>query len=81
MGDTIKDFSGHHKFLSNFSGSPIDHDGKMWRTVEHLFQGLKCASLHDRELIRQACTPGEAKRLGRRIRMRSDWEEAKDKVM
>ena len=36
---------------------------------------------HVRKLFLDLRTPGEAKKLGRRINLRPDWETAKDQVM
>ena len=40
---------------------------------EHLFQALKCTKVEDILAIKAANSPGEAKRIGRRVAMRNDW--------
>jgi ribA/ribD-fused uncharacterized protein len=50
-------------------------------TVEHYFQASKAASFADHEYIRLQPTPREAKRAGRRIQLRADWEDVKVDVM
>lgn len=73
----IDNFHGEHAFLSNFYPSPIEMDNKMWPTVEHAYQACKTRDPAEREKIRQAKTPGVAKRLGRQVKLREDWEACK----
>lgn len=51
------------RFLSHFYPAPILLDGEMWPTVEHFYQAQKSADLAYRQAIREAATPGRAKRL------------------
>lgn len=76
----IDDFHGENFFLSNFFKSPVVYNGRTWPTVEHAFQAAK-VDAETAEMIFHAATPGEAKRLGRRGVMRSDWEVVKVDVM
>jgi ribA/ribD-fused uncharacterized protein len=78
---TISSFSGYHRFLSNFYRSPFIADGYTWETVEHFFQAMKTYDAAERAMIVRAPTPGDAKRLGRRVTLRPNWEEVKDTVM
>ena len=50
-------------------------------TVEHYFQAAKAAEPLDFLKIAAADTPGQAKRLGRKCKLRADWEEKKIDVM
>ena len=77
----INNFKGNYKFLSNFYTSPIIYKKKKYPTAEHLFQALKTKNKNQRNNIRRAKTAGDAKRLGRNIRLREDWEQVKDKLM
>lgn len=77
----IDSFSGEHEFLSNFSPSPVEVDGFWYPTVEHAFQALKSLDESERATIREASTPGRAKRLGRQVALSQDWEEVKVEVM
>ena len=79
-------FDGEYAFLSNFYDSPIEFmtvDGKKMiaPTVEHAFQAEKAMFSAEQEAILKADTPGRAKRLGRHVLLRPDWEDVKDKVM
>lgn len=70
----ITDFVGEYRFLSNFYP---DGPG----SIEHLFQAFKCESLADAQRVLNAPTPGEAKKIGRTAKMRSDWEDNKVTLM
>ena len=79
----IDRFDGDYAFLSNFYPSSIfdSNDGLTYPTVEHFFQAKKSVILKERELISKADTPGRAKRMGRKVQLRSDWEDIKLLVM
>lgn len=72
---------GDYAFLSNFFSSSIYIDGKRYKTVEHAYQAHKTTSEGPHELIRAAHGPAEAKRLGRSVELRSDWDEVKVDLM
>lgn len=76
----ISEFSGKYYFLSNFYFAPVMYDGLMYLNNEAAFQSAKVLSKNER-LIFCKLNPSEAKRLGRRVKLRSDWEEVKDFVM
>jgi ribA/ribD-fused uncharacterized protein len=50
-------------------------------TVEHAYQAAKSMDPQVRRKIQGAGSPGEAKRLGRNVILRSDWDEIKLSVM
>ena len=77
----INCFDGKYMFLSNFYNSSCTFEGKVYPTVEHAFQAAKTLIPEEREEIRKADTPGKAKRMGRAVTLRSDWEEVKTDVM
>lgn len=79
----IDRFDGDYAFLSNFYPSSIfdSNDGFTYPTVEHFFQAKKSVILKEREMISKAETPGKAKRMGRKVQLRSDWEDIKLFVM
>lgn len=73
---------GETAFLSNFyMGVPVEHKGIVYPSAEHAFQAAKCARDSDRRLFLSCKKPGEAKRLGRRVQLREDWENVKLAVM
>ena len=81
MLDIIDKFDGKYSFLSNFYNSPIIIGGINYPTVEHAFQAQKTFSNEERLDIANSATPGIAKRKGRKIILRRDWEQIKDNVM
>lgn len=77
----INNFDGKYRFLSNFADSRLVYDGIEYPTVEHAFQAVKTLDISERKAISKLPTPGEAKRAGRRVNLRKDWEEVKDGIM
>ena len=78
----INNFDGEYAFLSNFYDSPIKgDDGITYPTVEHFFQAMKTEDLDYRRRISWASTPGIAKRMGRTLQLRPDWEAVKEDYM
>ena len=73
----INSFEGKYEFLSNFYEHSLKFDGNIYPTAEHAFQAMKAVNEYDRQLIANAETPGKAKRLGRKIQLRADWEQNK----
>lgn len=77
----ITDFSGPYRWLSNFSPSNITAGDNTYPTMEHYFQAHKSRSRSFRAEVARAESPGEAKRLGRGVVLRPDWESIKIDVM
>ncbi len=77
----IKVFDGEYEFLSNFYDSPFSWRGNQYPTVEHAFQAAKTLNPKERLAIASAPTPGKAKRMGRKVSLRPDWEMVKEQVM
>ncbi len=80
-GHIIDSFHGYYRFLSNFYPSRIHFHGHYWATAEHAFQASKALDTIAHIKIRDAESPGVAKYLGRRVKLRPDWEEIKLDVM
>lgn len=76
MNDDITSFDGDYRFLSNFYH--CDHLGT---TTEHLYQAAKPSDPIEMIRILAAPTPGQAKRLGARCKMRENWDHIKITVM
>jgi ribA/ribD-fused uncharacterized protein len=74
-------FRGNFYFLSNMYESPVTMpDGLTYRCAEAAFQAQKCVDMGERE--RFANLGGkEAKRLGRRVNLRRDWNQVRVEVM
>lgn len=82
MSETkIERFIGDFAFLSNFHPSTISHRGKLWATVEAAYQAMKTVDPEQQETIRKAKSAAIAKKLGRTVTIRPDWENVKVEVM
>lgn len=79
----IEGFNGQYRWLSNFWPADIIVDGVIYPTVEHAYVAAKSAeplTPEDLEWFLKL-TPAQAKRVGRMIDLRSDWEDIKLDVM
>jgi ribA/ribD-fused uncharacterized protein len=76
----IESFSGNCRWLSNFAPVRVFLDGIEYQSVEHAYQAAKTLISSERESIRKL-SAGQAKREGRKITMRPDWEAVKELVM
>lgn len=74
----INDFRGKYFFLSNFYNSKIEINGITFLNVESAFQSFKDM---DKQSGFANLDPSSAKRKGRRVNLRYDWEDIKDDVM
>lgn len=77
----IGQFQGRYRFLSNFWNVGVTLDGVGYATVEHAYQAAKTLSAGEREKIRFAATPGQAKKMGRGVTQRVDWDNVKLAIM
>ena len=77
----IDKFQGEFRWLSNFWPAQVEHDGITYPTVEHAYQAAKSLVRAERELIAEAGTPGKAKRMGRMVTLRPDWDTLKFPTM
>ena len=77
----IDRFDGKYFFLSNFFPCIITYSDKEYSSAEHLYQAFKANNDEDHEAIRRTSTASMAKKLGRQVEMRQDWEIVKDLVM
>jgi len=78
----IREFRHRWRGLSNFSPHSAILDGVEYPTVEHAYQASKTLHPDEREQILLTITPGQAKRIGRTVTLRTDWgDEFKVGVM
>ena len=77
----IDSFDGQFAFLSNFFPSPVKMDGIVFPTVEHAFQAAKTSDLGERRKLAAARSAGVAKRMGRKVALRKDWDNVRIGVM
>ena len=84
----IDKFEGRWSFLSNFHPCRIEHRGVLYPSVEHYYVALKVTGMQFidgkyytaadlRELIAIIPSASDVKKLGRRVKVRSDWDEKK----
>lgn len=76
----IKEFREKYFFLSNFYTSPVIYLGVKYLNNEAAFQAQKAITEEDKMQFAKLY-PSEAKKAGRRIKLRSDWELVKDEHM
>lgn len=84
MSEPIKFWRGTGKWgcFSNFSKHPIDLQGKIYPTSEHLYQALKMQDPAEHEKVRLAKTPKQSKVIAYQcISMYPDWDDQKYDVM
>lgn len=67
--------------FSNFDRAEVSVGGLRFPTVEHAYQACKTNDTLWKKEIQSARTPAQAKQLGRRAPMRSDWEDIKYSTM
>ena len=77
----IERFRGEYSFLSNFAPCKVQYGGKVFPTVEHAFQAAKCLDEEEMDIFLYVGTPEEAKKWGRVVKLRPDWEEVKVGIM
>lgn len=81
MEKVIDKFRGEYAFLSNFAPCKVTYNGKIYRTVEHAFQAAKSLDEMEQKIFLFVSDPAEAKRWGRQVHLRPDWEKVKENVM
>ena len=74
----IDHFNRKYFFLSNFYECPVFYEGLVYNSTEAAFQAAKILS--GREYFTKM-NPPAAKKEGRRVNLREDWEEVKMGVM
>jgi ribA/ribD-fused uncharacterized protein len=77
----IDSFQGEYRFLSNFWPAQVVFEGITYPTAEHAYQAAKSLDPTERQRIAASPTPAEAKRAGRALKPREDWETVKFDVM
>lgn len=76
----IEKFDGKYSFLSNYYETKITYDGITYENNEAAFHAQKTLNIKEREEF-SSLSPRDAKRKGRKLKMREDWEEIKTKIM
>lgn len=76
----INCFKNEYYFLSNFSPYPVKYDGIQYQNAEAAFQAQKCRNPEDKRKFSDLNST-EAKKLGRQVSLRPDWEQVKVGIM
>lgn len=79
--EAITQFRDQYRFLSNFYMVAVEYEGIRYPSVEHAYQAAKTLDGHERRWVATLATPGVAKRVGRTLSLRADWETIKIDVM
>lgn len=74
----ISEFRDENAFLSNFFPCKVFYNGLMYENSEAAYQAQKCP---ERSWEFTSLGPSQAKKLGRKVRVRDDWNLVKVKVM
>lgn len=79
---SIDSFTGKYRFLSNFYPCYVDFEGASYPSIEHAYQAAK-TKVEELRLIfmEPIMTAHEAKKAGKRLILRDDWENVKIDVM
>lgn len=83
MEQVIDSFSGPYEMFSNFYPAYVYLDGVEFPTIEHAFQAGKSTEHFFRKIISSlpANKAGLAKKRGRAIKLREDWDKVKISLM
>ena len=86
----IEDFNYHineiERWLSNYHLIDIEYEGVIYPSTEHAFQAAKTLDIEERKKILyntdgSVTSCKDARLMGRKITMRSDWEDVKVNIM
>src|SRR6218665_426375 len=84
----IEAFTGQYRYLSNFFilETPIKFQNRIFITSEHMYQAAKSTDPADWDRVlfvtnadgtKRDTTPGEAKRIGKTVKLRPDWDKVR----
>jgi ribA/ribD-fused uncharacterized protein len=88
----INRFDGRWNFLSNFHPVEIEYQGIKYPSVEHYYVAQKCkndqmingvyyTTADFKEMIARMPNPGSVKKIGQKMKIRTDWESKKLEIM
>lgn len=77
----INRFDDKHDFLSNFHPCNFKLNGYWFISAEHAYQLFKTEDMFQQRIILQTRTPVDARRMGRLVNLRGDWEDVKVGIM
>lgn len=77
---SITSFNGEYYFLSNFYSAPVIYEGITYQNSEAAYQAAKTLDIDIRKQF-ATFNPSTAKKIGRKITLRNDWEKIKIDIM
>ena len=77
MKSKISSFTGEYRFLSNFYPARVYYSDIEFPTSEHAYVASKTTDITVRREIAKIKHPAEAKRFGRIIGIRDDWNKVR----
>lgn len=77
----ILEFQGEYRWLSNFWPCSVLLDGMKFNSVEAAYVAAKTTDIAVRKQVQELTKPGDCKRFGRSIKLRTDWESIKLQIM
>ena len=80
MNNKIDSFRGKYYFLSNFYSAKVPWEGITYLNNESAFQSAKLKDVNKRKQFANL-DPSSAKRKGRHVQLRNDWEKVKFDIM
>jgi N-glycosidase YbiA len=69
----IISFTGPNFFLSNFYPCEVAFEGRVYKSSEHAYMAAKTTDENIRAYIAAQSTPSAAKKVGRSIQLRENW--------
>jgi len=76
----ITSFTGKYRFLSNFYPVDINYESITYPSVENAYQAAKTTDILQR-IPFQTMSAAQAKRAGKILDIRPDWDEVKKSIM
>ena len=70
---SIDRFRDEYHFLSNFYPIEIEYKGLIYPSLEHAYQADKTNDIKTKQEIINTKSPGLAKKMGRKVKMRNDF--------
>lgn len=79
----ITEFRGNYAFLSNFYHAPVTYLNHKYANNEAAFQAQKTMIVNEQKnfYITRLLNPADAKKLGRKVTLRPDWNQRKVQIM
>jgi ribA/ribD-fused uncharacterized protein len=78
---TIDKFAGKYYFLSNYYTCPVEWEGILYPSSEHAYHASKTLDENIRKKFAECKTPGDSKKLSRKIKVRENFHQEKVSFM